>query len=943
MVTGKKFIKALVAGIMLVTVLSACDSTPPSPECVMADDFGDMTRKNIQVNASGKVMLPSGVVSGNGQWLDTGVEVQANKILKISSSGSVGLCNSSASTRLNLSVTNGGWQDSGLSVTADQNYSISVSGRYSRFSNHSGCGGANSSHWNAQCYTEKGKGLFMYIGENPNGISNWSSRKPLQYSVINDEGGINPEFFSNNPEFVEMYNTTSPGYSVIVPNGMSIGNNTMPSGKLWFRYEDSADGYKNNWNGNYSDNTDGYAVDVVIHNDCVGHDGQFLIGYLGNTPPADGASLISSPGLINLNAYAVADNSANPPRKAGEYSGVPTAVNAKLWLKIVDIATSNYWGNNKVSGDGDYTEYQGPQMDGGGNVTSPASGSNSGSYSVEIVTPKPPSEGFTNVITQIIDPVRTILIGNDEAPGVAQVIYNGVTNNGDFIAAVRAAMVLAIVFMAFQYMVGLSNITQKEVFNLSIKMAIVVTLTSPGSWEFFYKYLFIFFVEGVDNLIWIMSSQLSTVIDAPTASGAVTDGSLQQDAFSFLNQTVAMTLANQTWIKVGSLMGMFPLGIVMGILIAVGFLFFWYAIIKAIIIYIISIVMTALLLAISPLCISFILFSRTRSIFDKWARHLMSYMLQPILLFTVLAVFNIFIYSALYTMLGFSVCWGCLMKVNLGITDAIGVGDFDKFCLIPGYAPWGVGGEQTMATKLVKTPVVWFSILIFIMLCNAMLKFLDWILDFAGAATEGGAAINLGKDAGRMMAQGADAVKSTAQFGVQGGRAAAQLGMTAGKTVGGILGAANQGVKAGAGMSATGMAGAAGGAAGRFLGRRASGAAKIASGIGGAVGEKTGISQAIKNRQAGNAAAANKKMAAMANAGKTPGAANPKMQMAKKGLGMAAKVAKNLVLPVDIASAAKRSVGNAMDRKLDKMINSPSKSDSKTRSDSGSSVSTDGE
>lgn len=50
------------------------------------------------------------------------------------------------------------------------------------------------------------------------------------------------------------------------------------------------------------------------------------------------------------------------------------------------------------------------------------------------------------------------------------------------------------------------------------------------------------------------------------------------------------------------------------------------------------------------------LFGITRSLFENWLRQLISYALQPIILFTGLAFISMIIRTELYSSLGFGVC-----------------------------------------------------------------------------------------------------------------------------------------------------------------------------------------------------------------------------------------------------------------------------------------------
>jgi type IV secretory pathway VirB6-like protein len=766
MIIGKQIFKSIFSGAVYLTLMLAASNSlangvAPNPLCVMADDFGDKQKEHISVKSTGEGEINK--LTGNFEqkapsgWLDTHVTLIRGTQLQIKSSGTVSLCTATPEVYppiTSVSTRNKEWQSTGITMEPGWNYSVTVSGKYSRFAS-SNCPAGSA--WNADCYSDKGNGLFMYAGDTGS-ITDWNAAK------------------QSNHNFLEMFNKGVSGYNSIV-YGQLLG-------PISFRYADgdNGDGYDTDWAGNYSDNRGagaanpnlGYTINITRYKDCTGINGQFLVGYIGDSPGLADDQLNPSAGgnIINLNNYAKGDDTTTPPRGAGWYDQDAPA-SGKLWLKIIDTPTANYWGDNATHGDGLYAPltYTGGlddkmlkqikgASDANGNIDSSkidvksikggtAIGSNSGVYTVDIVADALPKKGFSDMLNNIVDPIRKFVRGDGVTPGLTERMYRGVTGNIDFIAGVRAAMSLAIVFFAFSYMVGLSNITQKELFALVVKLSIVITMIGPTSWEFFYKYLFSFFIDGTDDLIRIMTSQFQLVLDGAQnvakddsrdiTPAIVTTGNQTADTFSFLNQTMTRFFTKETIMKILGLFSAFPIGFIMGILMFVGMIFFFFAIMKAMLLYLISIIMVALLLFVAPIFITFLLFDKTKGNFDKWIKQLMSFSLQPILLFSVLAIFNVFIFSAMYTILSYNVCWQCLVEVDLPLSEFLqnAFGNFDKFCMMSGYAPWGMDGGQEIGVKLAKTPVGLFMVFIFFIICNAMLQFLEWAVEVAGTLTAG--------------------------------------------------------------------------------------------------------------------------------------------------------------------------------------------------------------
>ena len=62
-------------------------------------------------------------------------------------------------------------------------------------------------------------------------------------------------------------------------------------------------------------------------------------------------------------------------------------------------------------------------------------------------------------------------------------------------------------------------------------------------------------------------------------------------------------------------------------------------IIRALHIFLVSTIAIAILILISPLTITAILFQKTKNIFDGWLKQLLGFIIQPVILFAYLAIF----------------------------------------------------------------------------------------------------------------------------------------------------------------------------------------------------------------------------------------------------------------------------------------------------------------
>lgn len=399
---------------------------------------------------------------------------------------------------------------------------------------------------------------------------------------------------------------------------------------------------------------------------------------------------------------------------------------------------------------------------------------NVGEYKVKIITTGV-DDGFSSFLNSLVTPIKEILFGVCTAQpdltqtqclatytsagwrgGISERLYNqlaGFTAGGgnSFIDALRAAILLYIIVYGFMFGLGMIQDVQTDFVGRVFRLAIVAQLLNPGSWEFFYSHLFTFFVDGMDELIAIMAADfmgaVANTLQDPITGNVVNDAGGNpvvigvENPFTFVDQTVSQFFSKETMIKISGLLFASPIGWLYIILIFVGMYYYVFAILKGLIIYLLAMIAISLLLAVAPIFIAFLLFKKTRDLFNSWIKQLMNFLAQPVLVFTALSIFNVFVYAAIYTLLHYDVCWQCLLRLRIDpeILPVI------SMCLFKFYAPWG-------GASLSNIPMGFFMILIFMIICNAMLKLNDRMADLAAELTSGTLSTSLAKTASQTLA-----------------------------------------------------------------------------------------------------------------------------------------------------------------------------------------------
>jgi type IV secretion system protein VirB6 len=261
---------------------------------------------------------------------------------------------------------------------------------------------------------------------------------------------------------------------------------------------------------------------------------------------------------------------------------------------------------------------------------------NSGHYKIAIksgifdVSPDP--------ISYVTNLVKNFLFGTDgDDFGLIRKLYLGITSNPGYRAAVAALLTLYIVFTVLEYLTGNINVTHTELIIRIAKIAIISTLLSAEhSWTFFNDYLFAYFIGGVEQII--------QMIIAAGASGPGSSG------------IIGLMLAPQTMSKLFSLLFVDWLGFIYIILFFIALFFILIVFFQAAVIYLTALLAIGLIITMGPIFICFLLFGVTRSLFENWLKQLISYAIQPIILFTGLVFISMILRAEIYGALGFRVC-----------------------------------------------------------------------------------------------------------------------------------------------------------------------------------------------------------------------------------------------------------------------------------------------
>lgn len=429
----------------------------------------------------------------------------------------------------------------------------------------------------------------------------------------------------------------------------------------------------------YEDNVGGTFPTVTWYG-CPHENGENLQYYIGSTTPDSSSAWIDFTTNQLLN---------------GESIVVPTDGTIYLRIKPDTVPITS-------DSTQDITDY----------YTNPAN--RGGSYYVMLAQANQTSSLIEDgPIGKIVNAVRRIMFGTDTETGVVERLYKALIVELPFVAMVRAIMILYVVFTGIGYIIGVVQMDRNDMLKRLLKLSIVATVISPTSWEFFSVHFYKLFIDGgIELIAKIISGSMAVgVFDASTVD------SNPAVIFAVFDGPFTILFSSETWTKIGVMALSGITGFVFAMVVIFAIVYYAIALGKTVLMFLMATVVIGLLLFMAPLFISFFLFRMTYQYFDTWVKFLISFTLQPVLLFTSIIIFNFLLLITIYTTLGYTVCEFCYLSFSI-LTES--------WCLIDFYS-W-VNNTFTPEGTSFDLPTGAMGAITMIILSKSMLIFCDLIV-----------------------------------------------------------------------------------------------------------------------------------------------------------------------------------------------------------------------
>ncbi len=428
--------------------------------------------------------------------------------------------------------------------------------------------------------------------------------------------------------------------------------------------------------GHYGANRGGYHVKVT--RSCQYINGEKLYVYLGDNPPKD------------LHGVGTDD-----------FKVVGERVDGKDEYTILDAISGEHFQNKEskkiyfgidVSNveKGDITDKYGKYYE-------------NNEYTVTLFVKRKINDFISSNVNGVFKLIKEEVIGDsvkDSYKGYARGLLQGV----------RALLTLYVIFTVVGYMLGTIQLSKFDFIVRMFKIAFIAFAFSDRSWELFGTTLSRLFIDGSTYLV-------------DSFSGYIGEG---EGKFAFLDLAAGVLFTAETWLKFLSLMLSGPFGFIAFLAILYATFMFLKCIISATLKYVISTVLVAFLLSLTPLFIVFILFQQTKPLFDNWIKTLAHVAVQPVILFSSLSLLNQLMYSVLYNLTNFSACYQCLISVNFLSYDLC----LMKSILPLGYSP-GTNVDVALSTgeraggHFAALPIDLIQAFIYLIIAGAMEAFVS--------------------------------------------------------------------------------------------------------------------------------------------------------------------------------------------------------------------------
>ena len=357
------------------------------------------------------------------------------------------------------------------------------------------------------------------------------------------------------------------------------------------------------------------------------------------------------------------------------------------------------------------------------------------------------------VVTAVMETIIGLLENTSET------LYEEVINDSEYLATRNAVLLLAITIYGVMIIFNLANFKPGEVFGIIFKIAVIMMLTGPTGWEFFNQFIGDFFMGTMIEMVEIFMG---------TTTGAVTSGYVGATGIndrltaplSVFNWPMARIISTQFFVTILGVLSIPTYGIICALLLLWAGFNLLMALFSALFTYIKSIVGLWFLFALAPIFFLTLLFRRTQNLFSGWLNMVVSFTLQPILLFAFLSFFITITTTSLGELMKVNWCWmtvegladGSVTEINWWRPMVVWDNVSKAWVELKGGAIWGLAGlldKDSNPIQGIVFPVDPTDIMFFLLSSYVAWQYAAFVPQLANSLAQGGLRISVNAEAAR--------------------------------------------------------------------------------------------------------------------------------------------------------------------------------------------------
>lgn len=268
-----------------------------------------------------------------------------------------------------------------------------------------------------------------------------------------------------------------------------------------------------------------------------------------------------------------------------------------------------------------------------------------------------------NTVTQNADGENVTTTTYERVGGIIEFMYRAIVQDSGFITILQVTLSLYIAFYGIAVLLGIAEVSKKELMSRLLKIALIIFFTSAASWSFYNKIVVGFFYDSMNYLVSLMMSLSDSALSQGMDTTAIIVAQMERASdlssstrFSYIDTTIEMMMSQAFAAKVFSLFLSHYFGIIFIILIYGLVAGFIYVMLVAASMYVVNVMKIIFALCLGPIFMIFTLFNQTSSIFKNWLAFLGARSLEIVLIFAILYNFVMLIDLSFKDLLDYSAC-----------------------------------------------------------------------------------------------------------------------------------------------------------------------------------------------------------------------------------------------------------------------------------------------